>query len=258
MPLKGPELTPLQIMQLCYRHGIDPDAGGGLHIVNAMCVAWGESSLFAGAWNFDDSTGDHSMGLWQINLKGAMGVERRAKYHLASDEQLYDPDTNAHIMVDMSNKGTYWKPWGAYTNGSYRACLGVAVAARAALLKSLGRPVSKVNVPVAPPVPLEKRPWISFKQVHGAALDPNGLYRTDTGDSSRDDVGNYQRGLWKIMPELTYMYYPGYYDAATVKATAALQKSLGLSGPGASGVVGPFTIKHVEKTAQLFRVRDYE
>jgi hypothetical protein len=257
IPLKGPELTPLQIMKLCMKHGIDPDDGGGLNIVNAMCIAWGESSLFAGAWNFDDTSGDYSFGLWQINLKGAMGVARRAKYKITDDNQMYDPDMNASIMADMSKKGTYWKPWGAYTNGSYRAALGVAVATRAELLKSLGRPVSKVEIPVAAPVPLDKRPFISYKQVHAAAISPTGWFKTVTGDSSRDDVGNYQRGVWKLLPHLTYMYSPGYYDAPTRKATRELQLKLGLSGAGANGIVGPFTFKYVEKHAELFRGRDY-
>jgi hypothetical protein len=44
---------------------------------------------------------DNSYGLWQINMLGAMGPERRAKYGLKSNEDLKDPATNARVALAM-------------------------------------------------------------------------------------------------------------------------------------------------------------
>jgi hypothetical protein len=41
---------------------------------------------------------DDSYGLWQINMKGKLGPDRRAKYNLKTDADLYDPKTNARVM----------------------------------------------------------------------------------------------------------------------------------------------------------------
>ncbi|MFF8831327.1 peptidoglycan-binding protein [Streptomyces sp. NPDC015131] len=253
MPLSGRQLTPAQVARLCYKHGIDPDAGKGVPMVTAIAVCFAESSYFTGAWNFTTDTGDKSYGLWQINMLGAMGPERRAKYGLKNNEALYDPDTNCKVMVDMSKKGTDFRPWGAYTSGSYRGAWSDGVAGRAALLKQLGRPVTKVPIPPEKPVPLAKRSWISYRQVRAAAESKTGVVKVGS-DSSRDDVANYQRGVWSLIPGIDFMYTPGVYDDKTKKATAMFQRAQGWPG---SGIVGPQTMKLVEAKSQLFRVRDW-
>lgn len=83
--------------------------GRGLQI--AIAVAMAESGGSATAHNPDASTGDNSYGIFQINMLGAMGPERRRQYGLASNDQLYDPLTNAKIAFAMSNGGTNWQPW---------------------------------------------------------------------------------------------------------------------------------------------------
>lgn len=257
MPLAGKPLTPLEIARLCYKHGIDPDDGKGVNIVNAICVAFGESSFYPGAWNFASSTGDKSYGLWQVNMIGAIGTERMKKYGLKNYEDLYNADTNCRIMVDLSKEGTDWSPWGAYTSGSYRGAFQVALVARAALLTELKRPISPVPLPKEKPVPIEKRSFVSYRQIRAAATSPDHVYRTSGGDSSRDDVANYQRGLWRLLPELTYMYNPGLFDAKTQKATKAFQLKQGWRGSQADGIPGPETVKRVAAKSELFRVRDF-
>ena len=64
---------------------------------------------------------DNSYGLWQINMLGSMGPERRKQFGLTSNEQLYDPATNARAMYSISNGGKNWKPWTTYTRGTYLA-----------------------------------------------------------------------------------------------------------------------------------------
>ena len=50
-------------------------------------------------------------GLFQINMTGSMGPDRRKKYGLSSNEDLYDPLTNARIAYQMSNGGKNWSAW---------------------------------------------------------------------------------------------------------------------------------------------------
>ena len=82
-------------------------------------IAGGESSFNPRAFNPDASTGDQSYGLFQINMLGDLGPERRAQFGLRSNEELYDPVTNiraAKKIYDTQGLGA----WGAYTNQSYK------------------------------------------------------------------------------------------------------------------------------------------
>lgn len=95
--------------------------GEGLRI--AYAVAMAESSGNARAHNGNANTGDNSYGLFQINMLGGMGPERRAKYGLKSNEDLFDPLTNAKIAFKMSNGGKNWTAWSTYNRGDYRKYL---------------------------------------------------------------------------------------------------------------------------------------
>lgn len=60
-----------------------------------------------------------SVGLFQIrSLKDPSGYPER------DGGKLMDPMFNARSAYKISNGGTNWKPWSAYTNGSYRKFLG--------------------------------------------------------------------------------------------------------------------------------------
>lgn len=50
-------------------------------------------------------------GLFQINMTGSMGPNRREKYGLKSNEDLYNPLISAQIAYQMSNGGTNWSAW---------------------------------------------------------------------------------------------------------------------------------------------------
>ena len=86
----------------------------------AYAVAMAESSGDSTAHNDDESTGDDSYGLFQINMLGDMGPERRKLYSLKSNKMLFDPLTNAQVAFDLSQAGTDWSPWSVYTNGNYK------------------------------------------------------------------------------------------------------------------------------------------
>jgi len=95
--------------------------GNGLRI--AYAVAMAESSGNARAHNPDASTGDNSYGLFQINMLGAMGPERRRQYGLSSNDDLFDPYVNAKVAFKMSNGGQNWGPWSTYKRGDYKEFL---------------------------------------------------------------------------------------------------------------------------------------
>jgi hypothetical protein len=50
-------------------------------------------------------------GLFQINMTGSMGPDRRKKYGLKSNEDLYNPLISAQIAYQMSNGGENWSSW---------------------------------------------------------------------------------------------------------------------------------------------------
>lgn len=95
-------------------------AGAGIpknQVDEAVAIALAESSGNANALN--DVPPDLSYGLWQINMLGDMGPERRRQLKIGSNEALYDPQTNARAAKMISSGGTNWRPWSTYTNGAY-------------------------------------------------------------------------------------------------------------------------------------------
>jgi hypothetical protein len=90
----------------------------------AYSIAMAESGGRAGAHNGNAGTGDNSYGLFQINMLGAMGPDRRRRYGLKSNSDLYNALTNARIAYKMSNGGKNWMPWSTYKSGAYRRYYG--------------------------------------------------------------------------------------------------------------------------------------
>jgi hypothetical protein len=62
---------------------------------------------------------DNSYGLWQINMLGDLGPDRRRKYGLPNNEILFDPRRNAMVMAGESDKGGNFSKWTTYTRGTY-------------------------------------------------------------------------------------------------------------------------------------------
>jgi hypothetical protein len=86
----------------------------GYSLKMAWAVVLKESTRRPFAHNDNASTGDNSYGLFQINMRGSMGPDRREKYGLESNEDLFDPMTNATIAYKMSNGGENWSAWTTY------------------------------------------------------------------------------------------------------------------------------------------------
>jgi hypothetical protein len=113
------KLSAEQIAQYARQAGFE---GHGLTV--AVAVALAESSGDPKAHN--PTPPDNSYGLWQINMLGALGPERRGQYHLRSNDELFDPAVNAKVANSISDDGKSWTPWATYTNGAYKKYLDQA------------------------------------------------------------------------------------------------------------------------------------
>lgn len=86
----------------------------------ALKLAWGivmrESRGGPTAHNGNSNTGDNSYGLFQINMIGGLGADRREKYGLSTNEELLNPVTNARIAFLMSDRGRDFGAWGVGKN----------------------------------------------------------------------------------------------------------------------------------------------
>lgn len=86
----------------------------------ALKLAWGivmrESRGGPTAHNGNSDTGDNSYGLFQINMIGGLGADRREKYGLSTNEELLNPVTNARIAFLMSGRGKDFGAWGVGKN----------------------------------------------------------------------------------------------------------------------------------------------
>ena len=90
-------------------------AGSDLDI--AVAVALAESGGNPTAHN--PKPPDNSYGLWQINMLGDLGPDRRRRFKLAKNEDLYDPATNARVAKGI-HAGSGWSAWTTYTRGTYK------------------------------------------------------------------------------------------------------------------------------------------
>lgn len=98
-------------------------------LATAVAVALAESS---GRTNAVSPTGC-CIGLWQINVE----------VHPYTRKEMEDPAQNAAAAWNISKQGATWKPWDAYTNGSY---MGFILQANAAAGKIASSPVGAASV----------------------------------------------------------------------------------------------------------------
>jgi hypothetical protein len=108
-----------QIAAYAYRAGF---RGRALTVATAVALA--ESGGRPRAHN--PVPPDNSYGLWQINMLGALGPERRRAFDLNGNSQLFDPMVNARAAFAISRQGRSFGPWTTYTSGAYRRFLGPA------------------------------------------------------------------------------------------------------------------------------------
>lgn len=98
------KLTGAQVATYLYKAGFR-----GKDLVDMVAVAGRESRFNANAFNPKNK--DLSYGLMQINMKGAMGPDRRRQFGISKNEDLLNPLTNARAAWIVSGGGTNFKPW---------------------------------------------------------------------------------------------------------------------------------------------------
>ena len=109
-----------RLAQLAKAAGIPDDK-----IPTMVAIALAESGGKSKAHNPDASTGDNSYGLWQINMLGNLGPARRKQFGISSNEELWDPVTNAKAALMILNSQGLGA-WSVYKSGAYKNHLSAA------------------------------------------------------------------------------------------------------------------------------------
>jgi hypothetical protein len=87
----------------------------GNDLKEAWAVAKKESNGQPIRFNGNTETGDSSYGIFQINMIGMLGPDRREKFNLVTNSDLLNPVINAQIAFHMSNGGKNWSAWKGMT-----------------------------------------------------------------------------------------------------------------------------------------------
>ena len=103
-------LTDLELKELLQSVGFE-----GKALRTAWAIAKTESNGRPLAYNGNRKTGDSSYGIFQINMLGNLGVDRKERFNLRSNVLLFDPVINAEITYYMTNGGSDWSSWKGLT-----------------------------------------------------------------------------------------------------------------------------------------------
>jgi hypothetical protein len=87
---------------------------------SACAIAKAESNGRPLAFNGNVNTGDNSYGVFQINMLGELGSNRREKFELDSNAELLDPVVNAQIALYMTKGGKDWSAWSSVNGTRYQ------------------------------------------------------------------------------------------------------------------------------------------
>jgi hypothetical protein len=103
-------LTDLELKELLSLVGFK-----GKDLIVAWAVAKKESNGRPLAFNGNHKTGDSSYGMFQINMIDNLGPDRRTKFDLESNAELFNPVKNAEIAYYMTKGGEDWSSWKGIT-----------------------------------------------------------------------------------------------------------------------------------------------
>lgn len=87
----------------------------GNQLRQAWAVAKKETHGNPLAHNGNRKTGDNSYGMFQINMLGELGPQRREQFGLRSNADLLNPVVNAKVAYHMSKGGKNWSAWKGMT-----------------------------------------------------------------------------------------------------------------------------------------------
>lgn len=162
-------LTPRQILDLVLAAGFPPGDPAVMAVAIALAESRGKTDAYNGEvfqkgqaiperlWPIMGKVcnqawcGDISYGLWQINMRPDYGAQRRAMWGLSSNEQLFDPSTNARAAFDLyRRRGGSFLDWSTAKYGTY---LDFMPQARAAWDSYQGQQAPAPSSPPLPPDP---------------------------------------------------------------------------------------------------------
>jgi hypothetical protein len=92
----------------------------GKSLRSACAIAKAESNGRPLAFNGNVKTGDSSYGVFQINMLGELGSDRREKFQLDSNAELLNPVVNAQIALHMTKGGADWSAWSSVNGKRYQ------------------------------------------------------------------------------------------------------------------------------------------
>ena len=101
------ELSPTELADLLSLVGFK-----GKSLKLAWAITMRESRGHPLSHNDSKYSGDNSYGLFQINMLGSLGADRREKFGIQTNAELFDPVTNAKAAFYMSARGTNFGSWG--------------------------------------------------------------------------------------------------------------------------------------------------
>ena len=111
-------LTDSELIKLLKAVGFE-----GKALKTAWAVAKTESNARPLAYNGNRNTGDSSYGIFQINMLGQLGIDRKEKFELRSNILLFDPVVNAEITYHMTQGGEDWSSWSSVKSGAVKKWL---------------------------------------------------------------------------------------------------------------------------------------
>ena len=106
-------LTDNQLVELLKAVGFK-----GQGLISAWAIAKAESNGRPFAFNGNVNTGDSSYGIFQINMIGDLGPDRKDKFNLDLNAELFSPVKNAQIVFHMTKGGKDWSSWSSTKNGA--------------------------------------------------------------------------------------------------------------------------------------------
>ena len=109
------KLTDGQLVDLLKAIGFKGNA-----LRSACAIAKAESNGRPFAFNGNSETGDSSYGVFQINMIGRIGPDRREKFNLESNVELFNPVINSKIAFHMTKGGKDWSSWSSVNGTRYQ------------------------------------------------------------------------------------------------------------------------------------------
>lgn len=198
-------------------------------------IAMAESGGGSGKLNNNPRTGDLSYGLWQVNMLGRMGPERRRQFGIDSNEALFDPAVNASAARKVFESQGFGA-WSVFKSGAYRQFLPGAMRAQAGAppapmlpgAPAAGLPAGVQQAGVRLDAALneskrqqqllnEQQTVAALEQKYGAITNELDRQRLSASEKLRDEIRYSQLLKQGIAPELAR-------QTVELEAVAALEK----------------------------------